>query len=255
MSRFKHIIDNPTTSNPQTNYNTNGFQSTPQSTPYGNPQGMPQNPGMPQMSPQEQQAMMQAQANWPKVFPKSIIGLEYDGVINVDIGKPITNPDEWTPIPGSLEAIRMMRLKGYKVVILSDQGGIVRGEQTHAQVEAMHQKAMNVFGQNGIFSIDGWYYAESDMKEDIFAKPRIGMFDRAEKEFFGNKTRFKNGGYYVGHKMKDLKAGMKAGATPVLVRTGQGEQTEELLKKFSAEKVRKKTKTFNNLLQFAQSLK
>jgi len=245
MSRFKHIIDNPTTSNPQTNYNTNEFQSTPQSTPYGNSQ----------MPPQEQQAMMQAQAAWPTVFPKGIIGLEYDGVINVDIGKPITSPDEWVPIPGSLEAIRTMRLKGYKVVILSDQGGVVRGEQTHAQVEAMHQKAMNVFGQNGIFSIDGFFYAESDMKEDIFAKPRIGMFERTEREIFGNQTRFKNGGYYVGHRMKDLKAGMKAGATPVLVRTGQGEQTEELLKKFSAEKVRKKTKTFNNLLQFAQSLR
>ena len=233
MSRFKHIINTPTT----TNYNNPSYQSTPQSTPYAAPQ---------QNNPQ---------AMWPSVFPKGIIGLEYDGVINIDNGKPITSTDQWVPIAGSLEAIRMMRLKGYKVVILSDQGSVVRGENTHQNVEAMHNYAMQKFGEAGIFSIDGFLYAESDMKEDIFAKPNIGMFERAEKEFFGLQTRFKNGGFYVGHRMKDLKAGFRAGATPVLVRTGQGEQTEEALQKFSAEKVRKKTKVFDNLLQFAQALK
>jgi D-glycero-D-manno-heptose 1,7-bisphosphate phosphatase len=236
MSRFKHVIDTPTTG---TNYTTPTYQSTPQSTPYGNPQ----------------QQISQPQAMWPSVFPKALIGLEYDGVINIDNGKPITSPDQWVPIAGSLEAIRMMRLKGYKVVILSDQGGVKRGEQTHAQVDAMHNYAMQKFGEAGIFSIDGFFYAESDIKEDIFAKPNIGMFERTENDIFGGRVRFKNGGFSVGHRMKDLKAGLRAGATPVLVRTGQGEQTEEALQKFSAEKVRKKTKVFDNLLQFAQALK
>lgn len=250
MSRFKNIIDNPTTSSP-TNYNTPSYQSTPQSTPYGNPQGMPQNG----MSPQQQQQMAMAQANWPQVFPKSIIGLEYDGVINVDNEKPITSPEQWVPIPGSLEAIRTMRLKGYKVVILSDQGNIIKGLQTHSQVDAMHQRAMQAFGEAGIFSIDGFFYAESDLKEDVFAKPNIGMFERTENEIFAGRTRFKQGGFYVGHRMKDLKAGLRSGATPILVRTGQGGETEQALKKFSAEKVRRKTKVFDSLLQFANSLK
>ena len=60
---------------------------------------------------------------WPKVFPKSIVGLDRDGVINVDKGHYLTDPDDWEPIPGSLEAIRMIRVKGYKVVILTNQGG------------------------------------------------------------------------------------------------------------------------------------
>jgi HAD superfamily hydrolase (TIGR01662 family) len=226
MSRFKHIIDDPNT---KTNYNTLTYQSTPYSFP--------------------QQNISQPYFSWPSVFPKGIIGLEYDGVINIE------NSMQWIAIEGSLEAIRMMRLKGYKVVILSDQGGITRGEKTHEQVEAMHNYAMQKFGEAGIFSIDGFFYAESDIKEDIFAKPNIGMFERAEREIYSGSTRFKNGGFYVGHRMKDLKAGLRAGATPILVRTGQGRQTEEDIQRFSAEKIRKKTKVFNNLLQFAQSLK
>lgn len=192
-------------------------------------------------------------ADWPKLFPKSIVGLDRDGVINADKGY-LTSPDDWEPIPGSLEAIRMIRLKGYKLVILTNQGGIIKKEQTHDQVEAIHQRMMEVFGNAGIYSIDGLFYSESSLKCDCFAKPNIGMFHKAEKELFNNKHRFKDKGFYVGDKMTDLKAAERIGATPILVRTGHGVATEKDLQKFSKEKLRKKTKVFENLLQFAQKL-
>ena len=191
--------------------------------------------------------------DWPKVFPKSIVGLDRDGVINVNKGY-ISDPDDWEAIPGSLEAIRMIRLKGYKVVILTNQGGIIKKEQTHDQVEAVHQRMMEVFGNAGIYSIDGLFYSETSLKCDCFAKPNIGMFHRAEKEIYLNKHRFKQNGFYVGDKMTDLKAAERIGARPILVRTGHGLETEEDLKKFSREKLRKKTKVFDDLLQFAQRL-
>ena len=191
--------------------------------------------------------------DWPKVFPKSIVGLDRDGVINVNKGY-ISDPDDWEAIPGSLEAIRMIRLKGYKVVILTNQGGIIKNQQTHDQVEAVHQRMMQVFGNAGIYSIDGLFYSESSLKEDYYAKPNLGMFHRAEKEIFNSKARFKQNGFYVGDKMTDLKAAERIGARPILVRTGHGLKTEEDLKKFSREKLRKKTKVFDDLLQFAQRL-
>lgn len=241
MSRFKHIIDDDNTNIPISHPTV--YTSVPvTANPYSN---------IIEQSPQHPSTNVGA---WPTLFPKPIIGLEYDGVINVDVG-PITSPDQWEPIDGSLEAIRLMRLKGYKVVILSDQGAITKGLQTHSQVESFHMRAMAIFGQAGIQSIDGFFYAESDLKEDVFAKPNIGMFERAEREIYQGKARFKNGGFYVGHRMKDIKAAFKANATPVLVLTGQGEQTEKDLQRFSAEKLRKKTLVYNNLLQFAQSLK
>ena len=36
-------------------------------------------------------------ADWPKLFPKSIVGLDRDGVINADKGY-LTSPDDWEPI-------------------------------------------------------------------------------------------------------------------------------------------------------------
>ena len=201
----------------------------------------------------QQNQQQNVPADWPKLFPKSIVGLDRDGVINIDKGY-LTSPDDWEPIPGSLEAIRMIRLKGYKLVILTNQGGIMKKEQTHDQVEAIHQRMMEVFGNAGIYSIDGLFYSESSLKEDYYAKPNLGMFHRAEKEIFNSKARFKQNGFYVGDKMTDLKAAERIGAKPILVRTGHGLETEEDLKKFSREKLRKKTKVFDDLLQFAQRL-
>lgn len=201
-----------------------------------------------------QQPQQDLPADWPTVFPKSIVGLDRDGVINVDKGHYITDPADFEVYPESLAAIHKLRMKGYKVVILTNQGGITKGLQTHEQVEAVHQRMFEIFGQAGIYTIDGLFYSESSLKEDYYAKPNIGMFHRTEKEIFGNKARFKQGGYYVGDKMSDLKAAARIGATPILVRTGHGVDTERELKKFSREKLRKKTKVFDNLFQFVERL-
>lgn len=201
-----------------------------------------------------QQPQQDLPADWPTVFPKSIVGLDRDGVINVDKGHYITDPADFEVYPESLAAIHKLRMKGYKVVILTNQGGITKGLQTHEQVGAVHQRMFEIFGQAGIYTIDGLFYSESSLKEDYYAKPNLGMFHRTEKEIFGNKARFKQGGYYVGDKMSDLKAAARIGATPILVRTGHGVETERELKKFSREKLRKKTKVFDNLFQFVERL-
>ena len=201
-----------------------------------------------------QQPQQDLPADWPTTFPKPIVGLDRDGVINVDKGHYITDPDDLEIYPESLAAIRKLRIKGYKVVILTNQGGITKRLQTHDQVEAVHQRMFEVFGKAGIYTIDGLFYSESSLKEDMYAKPNIGMFQRAEKEIFEGKARFKQGGFYVGDKVSDLKAAERIGATPILVRTGHGVTAEEELSKFSKEKLRKKTKVFDNLLQFVERL-
>jgi len=77
------------------------------------------------------------------------------------------------------------------------------------------------------------------------------MFQRCEKE--NPQIKFKQG-FYVGDKLNDLKAAVKAGARPVLVRTGYGLETEKELNKFTYKKLKKQTYVFDNLLEFAQAL-
>jgi D-glycero-D-manno-heptose 1,7-bisphosphate phosphatase len=208
------------------------------------PAPLSQAPGM------QQQSQYSPNNNWPSFFPKPIIGLERDGVIIERVAGPITEPNQVRIIQSSLDAIKAIRLKGYKVLIITQQSDINKGHLSPAQVDYVHNHLMQVFGQAGIMSIDGLYYSTSNLKEDYYAKPNVGMFERAKQE---TNVNWKEG-WYVGDRYYDIKAALKIGAKPVLVKTGDGAKTEQELDAFSRKDAKKQTLVFNNLLEFANTL-
>lgn len=182
------------------------------------------------------------------IAPKCVIGLDRDGVINVDRGTYTWKPEDFEPIKGSLEAVAKLRRLGHKIVIITNQAGIGKGLYTESDVERVHNYMFKLLGEAGCASIDGLYYSTTNLREDMFAKPNIGMFKKCEKDL--KFIKFKNG-YYVGDKISDLKAAFNAGAIPVLVKTGHGKETIEELNKYSNQKIKKKTIIFDDLAAFA----
>ena len=216
-------------------------------------QGMspPTTPGSYQ--PPQQQGMSQQQGqynpqDWPTTFPKAMVGFDRDGVV-IEWKNVIKRFEDIKYIPGSLEAIRQLRLKGHKAWMFADQPNIARGLMTDNDVQNIHNNMMNQFGQAGIFSIDGFLYNQSDMPQDPYAKPKIGMLNRSKNEMGMDWT----GGYYVGDTIEDIKMAQKFGVTPVLVRTGKGAKTEkEYLKGISTKY--NDVQVFDNLLDFVNTL-
>ena len=182
---------------------------------------------------------------------KCVIGLDRDGVINRDLGTYCFRPEDFDPIPGSIDAIATLRRKGYKIVVITDQGGIEKGLYTENDVEAVHTKMFQLLGEAGCSSIDAIYYSASSRRDDPFAKPNVGMFKRCEKEIPDIKF---NQGYYVGDKIKDLKSAMRMGAKPILVRTGYGAETEKELTKFTYRDIKRQVKIYDNLEHFVKEL-
>lgn len=205
------------------------------------------------MQPPNQQQNNQPKLSWVggQFRTKCVIGLDRDGVINRDLGTYCYKVEDFDPIPGSIEAIADMRRKGYKITVITDQGGIEKGIYTQQDVDTVHEHMLKLLGEAGCFSIDGIYYSASSRKEDPFAKPNTGMFKKCEAD--DKEIKFKQG-YYVGDKMKDLKAAMNMGARPVLVRTGYGLETEKDLQKWTYRKIKQRTIIFDNLAQFVESL-
>ena len=186
-----------------------------------------------------------------EIGSKCVIGVDRDGVLNEDLGTYCYKPEDFKPVAGSMKAMAEARLKGYKLVIITDQGGIEKGIYTEDDVEKVHEYMFQLLGEAGCLTIDALYYSASSRKEDPFAKPNTGMFKRCEKE--NKQIKFKEG-YYVGDKMKDLKAAMNIGARPVLVRTGYGLETEKELDRYSNREVKARVLIFDNLAQFIESL-
>jgi len=186
-----------------------------------------------------------------------VIGLDRDGTINEDIGLTQSNvppycikPEQFVPIKGSLEAIKIIRDKGHDVVILTNQSGIQKGIMDAVDVDIVNNHMLQLLGNIGCPSINGLYYSTTPFKEDPYRKPNTGMFKRAEAEI---GVDFSDG-YYVGDKISDLKAAEKAKAIPILVKTGHGMDTLKKLDTYANRELKKKTKVFENLLGFAQSL-
>ena len=182
------------------------------------------------------------------MYNKCVIGLDRDGVINVDRGDYTGRSSDFNPIPGSLEAVAKLRRLGHKIAIITNQGGIEKGLFTQHDVDNVHNYMLELLGEAGCPSIDAIYYSASSRKNDEWAKPNLGMFKRCEKEH--PHVKFKTG-YYVGDKMSDLKAAFKLGAKPILVRTGYGIQAEKELNKFPYRNIKKKTIVFDDLSSFA----
>jgi D-glycero-D-manno-heptose 1,7-bisphosphate phosphatase len=154
-----------------------------------------------------------------------LIILDRDGVINHDSDDYIKSPDEWIPIPGSLDAISRLNHAGYHVAIASNQSGISRGYFSLETLAAMNVKMNEQLSQLG-GRIDAMFFCPHGPNDGCDCrKPRPGLLTE-----IGNRFQAELGDVmFVGDNINDVKAARAAGAQPVIVKTGKGEQTASLL--------------------------
>ncbi len=147
--------------------------------------------------------------------------LDRDGVINEDSDAFIKAPEEWVPIPGSLEAIELLTLRGYRIVVLTNQSGIARGYFDEAMLERIHARMLAAVEARG-GRIEAIIHCPHG-PEDFCAcrKPRPGLFQQFAERFGVELT----GIPAVGDSFRDLEAARAVGAAPILVETGKGERT------------------------------
>ena len=152
-----------------------------------------------------------------------LIILDRDGVINQDSDAFIKSPDEWIPIPGSLEAIARLTKAGYSVVVATNQSGLGRKLFDITTLNAIHQKMQaSVKALGG--SIPAVMFCPHLPTDDCDCrKPKAGMFLTIGKRFDVDLA----GIPAVGDSLRDLQAGFLAGCKPYLVLTGKGKQTVE----------------------------
>lgn len=182
-------------------------------------------------------------------FLNNVIGIDRDGVINRDLFTYCFRPLDFDPIPNSLEAIALLKNLGYKIVIITNQGGIEKNLYSHDDVFNTHTYMLDLLKKIGCEKIDAIYYSPSSQKDNEFAKPNIGMFELCEREH--PDIKFYQG-YFVGDKMSDLEAAIKIKAIPVLVRTGYGLETEKKLNDIKYLEIKQRVIVFDTLWDFAK---
>lgn len=150
-----------------------------------------------------------------------LVILDRDGVINLDSDQYIKSPEEWKPIAGSLEAIARFTQAGFRVVVATNQSGLGRGLFDMATLNAMHDKMHKAVNQLG-GRIDAVFFCPHAQDAGCACrKPRPGMLLEIAERFNISLA----GVPAIGDSLRDLEAARAAGARPVLVLTGKGEQT------------------------------
>jgi D-glycero-D-manno-heptose 1,7-bisphosphate phosphatase len=150
-----------------------------------------------------------------------LVILDRDGVINHDSDAYIKSPEEWRPLPGSLEAIALLTQAGWHVVVATNQSGVARGLYDMGTLNAINAKMHKAVNQAG-GRIDAVFYCP-DMPGTGSAcrKPSPGMLLAIGERFNTPLERVPA----VGDKLSDMEAAAAVGARPILVLTGKGEQT------------------------------
>lgn len=150
-----------------------------------------------------------------------LVILDRDGVINHDSDDYIKSPEEWVPIPGSLEAIARLHREGYKVIVATNQSGVGRGLFDMDTLGRIHSRMLEAVRAKG-GEIDAIFYCPHKPEDDCMCrKPQPGLFQEIAERLKVNL----NGVYAVGDTERDVAAARLVSARPVLVRSGKGKRT------------------------------
>jgi D-glycero-D-manno-heptose 1,7-bisphosphate phosphatase len=150
-----------------------------------------------------------------------LVILDRDGVINEDSDAYIKSPQEWRPIPGSIEAIVRLHRADWHVVVATNQSGVARGLfdlDTLMEIHARMHRAVKDAGAE----IDAVFFCPHGADDGCACrKPRPGLFldiaRRLRIDLHGVPA--------IGDALRDVQAARAAGASPLLVTTGKGAQT------------------------------
>ena len=157
--------------------------------------------------------------------PRGLVILDRDGVINRDSDAFVKSPSEWLPLPGSIDAIAALSQAGFTVTVASNQSGLARGLFDRAALRAMHRKLRRLVNAAG-GRVDRIVVCPHGPDDGCSCrKPLPGLLLRLARHYDTSLE----GVPVIGDSTRDLEAAVAAGATPILVRTGNGRRTEASL--------------------------
>ncbi len=180
---------------------------------------------------------------------KIAVFLDRDGVINEDTGY-VSCVDDFHFIDGTIEALQILKKKGYALVVVTNQSGIARGLFTEDDFMNLTEWMDWSLADRDV-DLDGIYYCphhptegQGPYKQECNCrKPAPGMLLDAAQALQIDLSQ----SYMVGDKPGDLKAAQAAGVPhKILVKTGKA-VTEEGLN--LADEV------YDSLLVFAKAVK
>ncbi len=150
---------------------------------------------------------------------EKVVFIDRDGVINQYPGdaKYVCSLKEFKFIPGSLEGIRKLYEKGFKVVVVSNQAGVAKGLYNFRELEKINKKIHRELKRSNA-QLSGIYYCTHSSQENCSCrKPETGLLTQAISDLKIKPVI----SFFVGDSFKYMHTALSFGAKPVLVLSGK----------------------------------
>lgn len=165
---------------------------------------------------------MDSRRMMPAVF------LDRDGTLIRDVGY-LSGEEQIEVLPHVPQALRLLKQKGFKLVVVTNQSGVARGWLTEEKLAAIHEALIERLARHGI-DLDAIYYCPHHPTEGVVPyniccscrKPDVGLVKRAAKELRLDPAR----SYVVGDQLTDMELARRIGAKGIWIGgqqpTGRG---------------------------------
>ncbi len=147
---------------------------------------------------------------------RKTVFLDRDGTINVRPPKAcyVEEEEEFVWLDGAMQAIRILKECGCRIILVSNQPGIARGRLTVETLNKIHAKMQRELKQETGYEIDAIYFCPHNWDEGCDCrKPNPGLLYQAQKDFALDLTKC----ILVGDDERDIQAGMEAGCRSIQV--------------------------------------
>jgi len=148
--------------------------------------------------------------------------LDRDGTIIKQLPY-LSDPEQVELLPNAVPGVKLLRAKGFKIIVLTNQSGIGRGYFSLATLKKVNNRFYELLGKSGV-PLDKLYFCPHKPESHCNCrKPKPGMLEQARKDFDINLKE----SYIIGDKPEDIELGKFTGVCTILVLTGYGEETSK----------------------------
>lgn len=140
--------------------------------------------------------------------------LDRDGVINQEIGDYVYRVEDFKFNVGLFTALRLLQEYDYKLIVVTNQGGIAKGRYTHDDVNELHSYMLDKLAEEGI-QIDDVYFCphHHTIAPCLCRKPNSMMLEKA----IAKHQIEASSSFLIGDNERDIQAGEKAGVKGLLI--------------------------------------
>jgi len=149
------------------------------------------------------------------------IFVDRDGTINEHV-EYLSEPSKFREISGSLEALKMLKAAGYRIVVVTNQPGIGLGYFAREDLFAVNREMMRQATKVGL-AIDRIFFCPHSKADGCRCrKPDTLLIERAVSDLNIDLPS----SFMIGDMTSDVQLGKNVGCTSVLVTTGRGGQDD-----------------------------